>query len=302
MRLGRKAPWRVSPRLGDVGTSIGVWVWLRQSYGRVHQRAAGRTGAVKMTTMVQHTLFRRPTALVPLVHVPAPRRIAALGQMLAFLCVVWGAAGTAWAACSDPPNAGVDWSACEKVRLVLRGANLAGARLAGADLNGTDLQGANLSGADLTHASVDRARLSGADLSRTKLVQLNGYRANMTGAIMVDANLTKAEMSRANLASVDLTRADLRKAELQRTNLEGSKLDRANLTGAVLARTNFRKASLQGTHMMQARMFRTQFEGVNLSGVVGLTQAQLEASCGDAATRLPAGLTMPAAWPCGKDE
>ena len=162
-----------------------------------------------------------------------------------------------WAGCSDPPNAGVDWTTCDKTRLVLRGANLAGARLADADMNGTDLQRANLSGADLTHASVDRARLSGADLSRAKLVQLNGYRSNMTGAILV---------------------------------------------GADLARANFSKASLQGTRMLQARTFRTRFEGVDLGPVVGLTQSQLDMACGDATTRLPAGLKAPKSWPCGKDD
>jgi len=203
----------------------------------------------------------------------------------------------AHAGCGEAPGPGVDWTQCEKPRLVLRGVNLAGARLGGADFNGTDFQRANLVGADLTHASVDRARLSGADLSRSKLTQLNGYRANLTGAILVGADLTKAEMARSILVSANLSRANLTKAEFQRANLEGSNLEGANLSGSDLARANFTKTRLDGARMNQARTFRTRFEGVNLSGVVGLTAAQLESACGDAATRLPEGLKAPKNWP-----
>ena len=42
------------------------------------------------------------------------------------------------AACTDEPRAGVDWSACEKHRLILRKADLQGAHIDGADLNGSD--------------------------------------------------------------------------------------------------------------------------------------------------------------------
>ncbi len=59
---------------------------------------------------------------------------------------------------------------------------------------------------------------------------------------------------------------------------------------------------MDGTRMAQARTFLTRFEGVNLSRVLGLTQAQLDSACGDAATRLPSGLKAPATWPCSKDE
>jgi len=38
--------------------------------------------------------------------------------------------------------------------------------------------------------------------------------------------------------------------------------------------------------------------GADLSGVTGLTQAQLDLTCGDPATRLPPGLAPPASWPC----
>lgn len=263
-------------------------------------RSAGAAG--KMAGMAERTCLSPPFAG----RVAWPQRqlsrIALHRGAVAVLVLAGLCGGVAQAGCGDPPGPGVDWTQCEKPRLVLRGVDLTGARLGGADFNGTDFQRAKLVGADLNHASVDRVRLSGADLSRAKLIQLNAYRANLTGAILAGADLTKAEMARANLATADLSQANLRKAEFQRANLEGANLEGANLSGADLARANFTKARLDGARMHQARTFRTRIEGVNLSGVLGLTASQLESACGDAATRLPDGLRAPKSWPCGKED
>jgi uncharacterized protein YjbI with pentapeptide repeats len=271
----------------------------------MHQCRACARPAGKIIAMLSSHMFSRGSS-EPARRAVCPRPVRDLRQRLwcgpAALVVTLLGAGPAWAGCNDAPAPGVDWTQCEKPRLLLRAANLTGAQLAGADFNGTDLQNAKLVGADLTHASVDRARLSGADLSRAKLVQLNAYRANMSGAVLVGADLTKAEMARVNLSGADLSRANLRNAEFPRANLEGAKLAGANLSGADLARTNLAKAQLDGARMQQARTFRTRLEGVNLSGVTGLTAAQLESACGNAATRLPDGLKMPKTWPCGKED
>jgi hypothetical protein len=55
---------------------------------------------------------------------------------------------------------------------------------------------------------------------------------------------------------------------------------------------------MAGVDLTQAFLFATRFEGTDLSAVKGLTQAQLEVACGDARTRLPAGLKRPSSWPC----
>jgi len=108
----------------------------------------------------------------------------------------------AQAACTDSPGAGVDWSKCQKGRLIMRGTNLSSGRFVGTDFGRSDLSGAMLVGADLERASLDNARLSGADLSRAKLVKVNGYRANLGEAKLVGADLTKAELQRANLSKI----------------------------------------------------------------------------------------------------
>ena len=59
---------------------------------------------------------------------------------------------------------------------------------------------------------------------------------------------------------------------------------------------------MTGVRLDGAFLLGSRFEGVDLSGTVGLEQAQLDLTCGDAATVLPAGLTTPARWPCAAVE
>ena len=50
--------------------------------------------------------------------------------------------------------------------------------------------------------------------------------------------------------------------------------------------------------MTAAVLYLTRLDGTDLSAAKGLTQGQVDEACGDAETRLPAGLTAPSAWPC----
>lgn len=68
---------------------------------------------------------------------------------------------------------------------------------------------------------------------------------------------------------------------------------------ANLARADFRDANLSGDiNMAFAYLFLTRFEGQDLSTVTGIEQSQLDLSCGDSTTILPAGLSPSADWPC----
>jgi uncharacterized protein YjbI with pentapeptide repeats len=91
--------------------------------------------------------------------------------------------------------------------------------------------------------------------------------ANFQGANFDDAKLVLACLSHANLKSASLRRADLSGA-----NLFEATLDAADFSGAVLSSTSLKDA--------------------DLSRAKGLTQAQLDTACGDAKTRLPAGLRV----------
>jgi uncharacterized protein YjbI with pentapeptide repeats len=104
--------------------------------------------------------------------------------------------------------------------------------------------------------------LAGADLTNTCVKE-----HDLTGANFDGANATLMCMSFANF-----TNASFRGTELSGANLAGAKMDGADLTGA--------KTSI------------TSFLGTDLTHVKGLTQAQLDVACSDAATKLPAGLKI----------
>lgn len=86
-------------------------------------------------------------------------------------------------------------------------------------------------------------------------------------------------------------------------NLEGADfsyavLPNARFSGAILRDASFRAAKLQGSDFTRAVLTGADFTGAELADVdletaQDLTQAQLQRACGNAGTRLPAGLTLP---------
>lgn len=105
-------------------------------------------------------------------------------------------------------------------------------------------------------------RLEGADLANTCVKARDLHGADFDGA-----NATLMCMSYANFDG-----ATFRGTNLSGANLAHARLDRADLTGADLTIT-----SIKGTDLTRA---------------LGLTQAQLDAACGDSDTKVPAGLTV----------
>jgi uncharacterized protein YjbI with pentapeptide repeats len=118
-------------------------------------------------------------------------------------------------------------------------------------------------------------------------------------ANMVEADLSGANFDGANLAGAQLNNAKAVNASFVYTNFSGTRLDGADLRGANLSNawlnwTWFAGAKLDGTNFAGARMPGTQLYNTDLSKAIGLTQGQLETSCGDASTILPPGLRVPA--------
>ena len=105
-------------------------------------------------------------------------------------------------------------------------------------------------------------QLEGADLANTCVKAKDLHDANFDGA-----NATLMCMSFANFRG-----ASFRGTNLSAANLASARLDGADLTGA---QTNI-----------------TSFLGTDLTHVKGLTQVQLDAACGDAKTKVPAGLKV----------
>jgi uncharacterized protein YjbI with pentapeptide repeats len=110
----------------------------------------------------------------------------------------------------------------------------------------------------------------------------------------VNALLTRAsELARAlcrngkiDRRGADLIGADLRRADLRGANLRGAYLIGANLSGARLDLADLTGADLRGADL----------SGADLSGSIFVTQSQLDAANGDAATKVPSSLTRPRHW------
>jgi uncharacterized protein YjbI with pentapeptide repeats len=106
--------------------------------------------------------------------------------------------------------------------------------------------------------------LAGADLSNQCVKQ-----GNLAGADFDHAKAVLMCMSFANFKH-----ATFRGTDLSGANLAHAELDGADFTGAVLSATSFK--------------------GTDLTRTKGLTQQQLDAACGDADTKAPAGLAVKA--------
>lgn len=224
-------------------------------------------------------------------------RCPVLIKLVALLlsCVI---ASPSLADCNDRPGPGVDWSGCLKLNRQManddfRGANLVGSNFTKSNLSGTDFTGANLSNAILV-----RTKLSGANLSRADLSKAMLDRADLRGADLSSAHLSKAEFHRVDFTNAKLTGSLLEGAELGRAILVGADLSGANLQNAYLARANLSNALLKGANLRNTDLYLADLQGADLSLANGMTQDQLSKSCGDAKTKLPAGLIAPESWPC----
>jgi uncharacterized protein YjbI with pentapeptide repeats len=85
--------------------------------------------------------------------------------------------------------------------------------------------------------------------------------------------------------------SDLIGARLGGTNLRG-----ANLRGAYLIAADLKNADLRMADLTGADVRDTDLSGADLTGSLFLTQAQINAAVGDAATKLPPALARPAHW------
>ncbi|KJF71235.1 pentapeptide repeat-containing protein [Agrobacterium arsenijevicii] len=206
------------------------------------------------------------------------------------------------ASCRADAMAGIDWRECNKRLLMLGGSNLDAAMLYGTDFTYTDLRGSSFKGANLEKAKLIRAALGEANLQGANLTKVEAYRSDFTAADATSAKFNNAEMQRTNFTKAKLDGADFTKAELGRADFHD-----ASLSGSKFSLTNLSRASFAGANFggpvdfANAFLLLTRIEGVDLSAATGLEQKQIDIACGDAKTKLPSGLTTPAAWPCPED-
>lgn len=140
---------------------------------------------------------------------------------------------------------------------------------------------------------VDRARartedITAADASVLASLEGTAYRQEI-GVLLgrVSGRVRAAVPNAADHRGADLIEARLRGADLRGASLRGAYLIGADLRGADL-----RQADLLGADLRAADV-----RAADLSSSIFLTQPQVEAATGDAATMIPTVLTRPAHWP-----
>jgi hypothetical protein len=121
-----------------------------------------------------------------------------------------------------------------------------------------------------------------------------------------DAGVQRAEMDHLLRRASDLARAgfpdarDLRGASLLSARLAGADLRGANLRGATLVGSDLRRAHLTGADLTGADLRGADLREADLAGALFVHQSQLETAAGDAATRIPPGLSRPGHWARGQ--
>lgn len=105
--------------------------------------------------------------------------------------------------------------------------------------------------------------------------------------------LRTSELARAGAKG---RRKDRRGADLMGARLRGADLRGANLRGAYLIAADLTGADLRGADLIGADLRDADLTDADLTGAFFLTQPQLNAARGNAATRLPESVTRPGHW------
>lgn len=137
-------------------------------------------------------------------------------------------------------------------------------------------------------SQIARAR-AGASCPKCNLFQADFQGLTLKGKNFTGARLRQADFSSAILNHTRFSGADLRDVNGFATLFSGADFTGANLTHASLVGAYFEGANLSGATLEGAN-----FSGAELDRARGLTQAHLNRACGDASTKLPRGMTIPA--------
>lgn len=122
----------------------------------------------------------------------------------------------------------------------------------------------------------------------------NLFQAEFSGQEMDGRNLARSRLRQSDLSLAVMNRANFAGADLRDVNAYGGVFSSASFSGANLTNANFVGAYLQGANFRGAVLAGANFSGAEMDRAVGLTQGQLSSACGDQATRLPRGLSIPA--------
>ncbi|MBT3149526.1 pentapeptide repeat-containing protein [Streptomyces sp. CHD11] len=134
--------------------------------------------------------------------------------------------------------------------------------------------------------------------------RIDGLTRGSAGSIVeLDVNTLRGEVNVLLLRAGELARAHLpgrrknhRGADLVGAKLSGAALRGASLRGALLVAADLSGADLRDADLIGTDLRDADLSGADLTGALFLTQAQLNAARGDAATVLPPAFSRPSHW------
>lgn len=144
---------------------------------------------------------------------------------------------------------------------------------------------------DLERAIALTDELASGSTSEIQAADIPAHRAIVNELLLRTSELVRSPAKGTKERTLDHRGADLigarfRGSDLRGANFRGTCLIGADLRGADLARADLIGADLRGADLRGARLRRSIF----------LTQFQINAAAGDAATTLPTSLTRPPHW------
>ena len=122
----------------------------------------------------------------------------------------------------------------------------------------------------------------------------NLFQADLGNKTMIHRNLAGARLRQSDMSLSALDYTTMAGADLRDVNGYAGRFTGVNFSGADMTNSTFVGAYLGGANLRGARLAGANFSGAEMAKTVGLTQAQLNAACGDEKTTLPNGLHIPA--------
>ncbi|WJY40663.1 pentapeptide repeat-containing protein [Streptomyces sp. P9-2B-2] len=142
--------------------------------------------------------------------------------------------------------------------------------------------------AELRAALEETERLTRGSAEELMELDVAAHRGEVNALLLRTSELVRAQ--------VPGRKKERRGADLMGARLKGANLRGANLRGAYLIAADLKGADLRTADLIGADLRAADLAGADLTGALFLTQSQLNAAKGDAATKLPQSLSRPAHW------
>jgi uncharacterized protein YjbI with pentapeptide repeats len=121
----------------------------------------------------------------------------------------------------------------------------------------------------------------------------NLFQADFGGLTLKGKNFAGARLRQADLSAGIFNHTRFSHTDMRDVNGYGALFSGADLAGANLTHATFVGAYFEGANLAGAILDGANFSGAELNRARGLSQARLNHACGDASTKLPAGMTIP---------